>query len=144
LVLRSGDPVTSFAASLPAGGRAVQRLARELAAASTDWQVDPDPAPVRAGEAWWWPEVELRHRTEPDRKYLLQISGFWTRGALARQLTLARAAGLRLLLCVDLARNCGRAEVPENPWVLPFTGHIDPQAVLKALGALKCTIHDVP
>jgi uncharacterized protein len=137
LVLRSGDPVTSLASSLPAGGRAVQRLARELGAASADWQVDLDPAPVRARDAWWWPEVELRHRTEPRLRCLLEIVGYWTRGALERRLALARAAELRVLLCVDLARNCGRAEAPEDPWVLPFTGRIDPSAALKALDGLS-------
>jgi predicted nuclease of restriction endonuclease-like RecB superfamily len=140
LVLRSGDPVTSSASSMPAGGRAVQRLARELAAASADWQVDLDPAPVRARDAWWWPEVDLRHRTERNLRCLLEIVGYWTRGALERKLALARAAELRLLLCVDLARNCGSAEAPEDPRVLPFTGRIDPWAVLKALRALNSTI----
>jgi predicted nuclease of restriction endonuclease-like RecB superfamily len=135
LVLRSGDPMTWPAPSLPEVGRAARRLARDLAGASTDWQLDPDPGPVRAGDAWWWPDAELRHRTEPDRRCLLEIVGFWTRRALARKLALARAAELPLLLCVDLTRNCGRADVPEDARVLPFIGRIDPRAVQAALEA---------
>jgi predicted nuclease of restriction endonuclease-like RecB superfamily len=135
LVLRSSDPMTWPAPSLPEVGRAARRLAHDLAGVSADWQLDPDPGPVRVGDAWWWPDAELRHRTEPDRRCLLEIVGFWTRRAL--ECKLALAAELPLLLCVDLTRNCGRADVPEDPRVLPFTGRIDPHAVLVALGAVK-------
>jgi hypothetical protein len=133
LVLRSGDPMTWPAPSLPEVRRAARRLAHDLAGASGDWQLVPNPGPVRAGDAWWWPDVELRHRTEPDRRCLLEIVGFWTRRALERKLVLARAAELPLLLCVDLTRNCGCANVPEDARVLPFTGRIDPRRVLLAL-----------
>jgi predicted nuclease of restriction endonuclease-like RecB superfamily len=61
--------------------------------------------------------------------------GFWTRRALERKLALVRAAGLSSLLCVDLTRNCGRADVPEDARVLPFTGRIDPNVVVTALEA---------
>jgi predicted nuclease of restriction endonuclease-like RecB superfamily len=118
---------------LPEVRRTARRLAHDLAGASSDWQLDADPGPVRAADAWWWPDVELRHRTEPARRCLLEIVGFWTRRALERKLMLARAAELPLLLCVDLTRNCGRADAPEDVRVLPFAGRIDPRAVLQAL-----------
>jgi uncharacterized protein len=137
LHLRSGDPIAWSEPRPAPASRMARRLARDFSGATADWQLIAERGPVRAERGWWWPDFEIRHRNDSDRRWLLEIATFWTRRALEERLAFAREERLGLVVCVDVARNCGRRGLPEDARLVPFTGRIEPGALVTALEAAR-------
>jgi predicted nuclease of restriction endonuclease-like RecB superfamily len=75
-----------------------------------------------------------RHRLDGERRWILEIVGFWTPEYLARKLALYRRAGLRnLILCIDDERQCADGDLPLGARVLRFRRHVAVDQVLRLL-----------
>lgn len=134
LVLATGAPI--FPAREPRRFDSLleERFARDFARAAPEWDVVREPEAIRAGRALVFPDFLLRHRRHPDRRFLLEIVGFWTPEYLERKLASLRSAGIaNLILCIDEERNCAEAELPLGAAVVRFRRRIDPTAVLAAM-----------
>ncbi len=103
----------------------VDRLARELESLAPDWSVVRDPPPLVAGEALVFPDLELRHRADPDTRWHIEVAGFWTHESIA-----SRAALNHFILCVDGRRGCSDGAPPAGARVVRYGRRIDPGAVL--------------
>jgi predicted nuclease of restriction endonuclease-like RecB superfamily len=78
------------------------------------------------------PGFRLQHRTNPARRWLLEIVGFWTPEDVARKLARYRSARLvNLILCIDEARNCAAADFPSNARVVRFRRWVNPVSMLR-------------
>lgn len=106
----------------------VDRLARELGKLAPRWQVVRDPPPIDAGDALVFPDLELRHREDPARRWRIEVAGFWTRESIA-----ARTALEHFILCVDGRRGCSDTALPHGAHVLRYGRRVDPRAVLALL-----------
>jgi predicted nuclease of restriction endonuclease-like RecB superfamily len=136
LRVRSGDPLPALAEPRLAERRVEQELARALAKFARDWEVIREPEPLRLGEQLVFPDFELRHRHAPERRWLLEIVGFWTGDYLASQLARLEAHGIsNLLLCIDEQRGCGEDGAPVSAAVVAYRGRIDARALLARLEA---------
>jgi predicted nuclease of restriction endonuclease-like RecB superfamily len=94
----------------------------------------PDRKSLPAGRTLLFPDFALVHRRDPQRVVLLEIVGFWTADYLAAKLAhLQHARVDNLILCLDVKRNCGPAELPAGAQVVEFRRRIDPRAVLAAV-----------
>jgi hypothetical protein len=136
LDVQSGDPI--FPAESPAiyDSKLEERFARDLKRAAPDWDLVREPEPVPAGRTLIFPDFLLRHRLCPQRRFFVEILGFWSADYLVRKLALLREAGLlNLILCVDEAR--GDDLLPIDARIVRFRRRIDPRMVLAAAGE-KC------
>jgi uncharacterized protein len=129
--VRSGDPIAAGRELAHFDSRIEARFAADFARAAPDWDLIREPAPFAAGGTLVFPDFELVHRRDPERRWLLEIAGFWTRDYLDRKIERLRAAKIdRLILCVDEKRRCGSEPAPEHAQLLRYRRKIAPAAVL--------------
>jgi predicted nuclease of restriction endonuclease-like RecB superfamily len=134
-VLRSGDPIAAGEELARHDSRVEERFDKDFRRAAPDWDVIREPRPIEVEGTLVFPDFELVHRHQPERRWLLEIVGFWTADYLAEKLRRLRAPGLRrLILCVDERRQCHDRELPEHAQVIRYRTRIDPKAVLGAIG----------
>jgi predicted nuclease of restriction endonuclease-like RecB superfamily len=132
--LRSGDPVLPAEEPRRFDSKLEERFAREFGKLARDWEIVREPEPVPAEGTLIFPDFALRHRHDPDGRWLLEIVGFWTRPYLEDKLRRLRAAGIpRLILCIDEDRNVGGDDLPVGSRLVRFRRRIDPAAVLRIL-----------
>ncbi len=94
---------------------------------------EPEPVPLGGGRLIF-PDFALVNRHRPERRWWLEIVGFWTESYLRDKLEQLRAAGLgQLIVCIDERRGCGDLGLPSGAEVLPFRTRIDAQRVLERL-----------
>jgi len=135
LDVQSGDPIFPTEGPKTCDSKLEERFARDLKHAAPDWDLLREPEPVPAGRTLIFPDFLLRHRLCPQRRFLVEILGFWSADYLARKLALLREAGLRnLILCVDETRLCGDDRLPPDARIVLFRRRIDPRLVLAAAG----------
>jgi predicted nuclease of restriction endonuclease-like RecB superfamily len=135
LDVQSGDPIFPTEEPKAFDSKLEERFARDLKRAAPDWDLLREPEPVPAGRTLIFPDFLLRHRLCPQRKFFVEIMGFWSADYLARKLALLRESGLRnLILCVDEARACGDELLPPDARIVRFRRRIDPRLVLAAAG----------
>jgi uncharacterized protein len=132
--LQSGDPIFPGKEPRPYDSTLERRFARDFARLATDWDLVHEPEPIDADGTLIFPDFALWRRDRPDRRWLLEIVGFWTPDYLHHKLTRLRAAGLDdLVLCIDAERDCATEDVPESAHVIRYRRRIDAKAVLRVL-----------
>lgn len=135
-VVHAGDPIFPTRDVLAPKRLLDSRFARDFARARSDWQLIREPPPLESAGALLFPDFELVHRVDSERRCLLEILGFWTHRHLADKLRSYRAAGVaKVILCVDERRRCNEAELPPLANVVPYKNRIDVKQVLARLEA---------
>jgi predicted nuclease of restriction endonuclease-like RecB superfamily len=93
-----------------------------------------EPEPVAAGGHLLFPDFAVHPRGEPDRRWLVEIVGFWTPEYLATKLARLREARIEnLVLCIDEARNVGEGQLPEGARVVWYRRRVEVGRVLGAM-----------
>ena len=134
LVVRTGDPLGVGRELARHDSRLEERFERDFRRAAPDWDVVREPRPVDAAGTLVFPDFELFHRRERERRWLLEIAGFWTPQYLTTKLQRLRSAGLeRLVICIDERRACADSEIPRDARVVRYKNRIDPANVLSAI-----------
>ena len=109
-----------------------ERFAKDFRRSAPEWDVIREPQPTETSGRLIFPDFELIHRHNPERRWFLEIVGFWTREYLMEKLGRLRAARLeRLILCIDEKRSCRDEDLPEDARIVRYRTRIDPRAVLK-------------
>ena len=135
LQLGTGDPIFPATAPRQYDSRVEERFAQEFRRLAPDWDVLREPEPITAENTLIFPDFALQHRSNPARRWLLEIVGFWTPDYVARKLASYRNARLsNLILCIDEGRNCAEADLPAGAVVVRFRRRVDPAAVIRMLG----------
>jgi uncharacterized protein len=136
LDLRSGDPIFPAEAPRAFDSKLEARFAKDFAKVAPHWDLVREPDAVAAGKAIIFPDFCIRHRLRPERRFLIEIAGFWSADYLRRKLAMLREANIRdLILCIDEERRCGDEEFPPAARIVRYRRRIDPLAVLAAAGA---------
>lgn len=131
LVLARGDPIGGAREAASFDSQLERRFARELGRIARDWEIIREPEPIAVEDRLVFPDFELRHRRCPERRWLVELVGFWTREYLEKKLRALRAARLeRFILCIDADRNCARDDLPAQAHVVRFRRHVDAREVL--------------
>jgi predicted nuclease of restriction endonuclease-like RecB superfamily len=124
-VIQSSPPARRY------DSRLEERFAREFRRLAPAWDVIREPEPIPVSGTLIFPDFALCHRSNPVRRWLLEIVGFWTPDYVARKLALYRSARLsNLILCIDEDRNCAEAGLPSGALVVRFRHRVDAAAVL--------------
>ncbi|MFZ5892691.1 MAG: DUF790 family protein [Myxococcota bacterium] len=108
------------------------RFAREFQAATRAWELHEVNA-LLSGEHGLFVDFLLVHRTQPERRFWLQIASFWTPEHVGRSLQ----ALPELIVCVDAGRCCGKQETALGERCLPFKSRIDVARVLALIEAAR-------
>ncbi len=134
LELATGDPIFPASAPRQYDSHIEERFAREFRRLAPEWDVVREPEPIAAERTLIFPDFALQDRSDPGRRWLLEIVGFWTPDYVARKLALYREARVaKLILCIDEARNCAEADLPLGALVVRFRRRVDPAVVLRAI-----------
>lgn len=134
LELAPGDPIFPASAPRRYDSRPEEGFAREFRRLAPAWDLLREPEPIGAGGTLIFPDFALQARSDPARRWLLEIAGFWTPDCVARKLALYRRARLsNLILCLDEARNCADADLPPAAQVIRFRRRVDATAVLRLI-----------
>lgn len=134
LTVRSGDPVVPATPGRAYDSAVERRLARDLGQLAPDWDIVREPRAVRLPDGWIFPDFLLQHRRQAERRWLLEIVGFWTPEYLERKLRRLRQARLeRFIVCIDEARNCSDADLPAGARVLRYRRRVPAEAVLRLI-----------
>ncbi len=130
------DPIFPEGTRPPTFDSAVEEtFAKRFLRLTPDWDLVREPAPVPVGDTLVFPDFALVHRRDPNRRWWLEIVGFWTPEYLHSKLAHLRLAGLsRLILCVSDRLACAAHELPKDARIVRFKGRVDPNAVLAAMG----------
>jgi len=129
LQLTTGDPTFPTMAPRQYDSRLEERFAREFRRLAPEWDVVREPEPIAVEGTLIFPDFALQHRRDPGRRWLLEVMGFWTPDYVARKLAFYRKASLsNLILCLDEARNCAAADLPEGALIVRFRRRVDPVA----------------
>ena len=135
LQLGTGDPIFPGNAPRQYDSRVEERFAREFRRLAPEWDVVREPEPIAADGRLIFPDFALQLRSNPVRRWLLEIVGFWTPDHVARKLAQYRSARLsNLILCIDEDRNCAEADLPPGALVVRFRRRVDAAAVLRLVG----------
>lgn len=136
LLVARGDPIAAARELEPFDSGLERRFARDLGRLALDWEILREPEPIPLEGSLIFPDFELRHRRAPERRWLVELVGFWTREYLERKLRALRAARLHnLILCIDADRNCARDDLPEQARVVRFRRRVDAREVLSIIEA---------
>jgi predicted nuclease of restriction endonuclease-like RecB superfamily len=134
LQLGAGDPIFPSSAPRRYDSLLEERFAREFRRLAPTWDVIREPEPIVAAGTLIFPDFALQHRTDPTRRWLLEIAGFWTPDYVARKLALYRSAPVpSLIFCLDEDRNCAEADLPSGARVIRYRRRVDPAEVLRAI-----------
>jgi hypothetical protein len=140
LQLGAGDPIFPSIAPRRYDSLLEERFAREFRRLAPTWDVIREPEPIVAAGTLIFPDFALQHRTDPARRWLLEIAGFWTPDYVARKLALYRSARVpSLIFCIDEERNCSEADLPSRARVIRYRRRVDPAAVLRVIEAKPCS-----
>lgn len=135
LQLGTGDPIFPAAAPRQYDSQLEERFARDFRRLAPQWDILREAEPISADGTLIFPDFALQHRSDPARRWLLEIVGYWTPDYVARKLERYRSARLpNLILCIDEHRNCADADLPPAALVITFRRRLDPAAVLRVLG----------
>ena len=117
------------------------RFARDFARRASTWQLIREPAAVAAGDHLLFPDFVLQHRDYAERRWWLEILGFWTADYLARKLARYRAAELaNVILCIDSKRAVADDELPRDARIVRFHRRIPVEevlAIVESAGKIK-------
>jgi predicted nuclease of restriction endonuclease-like RecB superfamily len=112
------------------------RFARAMAKQAAHWRVVREPEPIDAGTHLAFPDFLLQHREENDRRWWVEIVGFWTSDYLRNKLATYRAAKLpRVILCIDANRTVEEGDLPTGAHVVRFTKSISAAEILAIIDA---------
>lgn len=107
------------------------RFARELTRRAPHWRVIREPSPIDAAGRLAFPDFLLEHRDAGDRRWWVEIVGFWTSAYLQHKLATYRAASMpRVILCIDAERTVDACDLPADARIVRFKRSIPIEQVL--------------
>jgi predicted nuclease of restriction endonuclease-like RecB superfamily len=134
LRLASGDPIFPSGQPRRFDSKVEERFFRDISRCAPAWDVIREPEPVQAGVWLLFPDFALQHRHQPERRWCVEIIGFWTERYLEKKLAAYRAAAIdNLILCVadDLA--CNETDLPVGAHIIRYRRVVDPHSVLSVI-----------
>ena len=135
LKVRSGDPILPSEPPKPFDSKLEERFYRTFRKATRSWDIIREPEPVHAAGTLIFPDFALQHRSNPDRRWLLEIVGYWTPDYLQKKMERLRATSIRnMLLCVNEGLNCADSDFPKNVAVIRFAKNLSAEEVLERIG----------
>ena len=100
VALDSAMPLSAIAVGKRFDSRVEERMCRDLSATLLDWSVIREPKPVVNNGRLSFPDVLVQHRLRPERKWYLEVVGFWGEAYLRKKVETLCNGGVRPLIVV--------------------------------------------
>ena len=138
LKLTSGAPLPPKKESKRFDSQLERSFFREFSKLAIDWNLIREPEPIISGRGWIFPDFEIRNRRFPERRYFLEIVGFWHPDYLRDKLKKLAAAKLtNFIICIDRKFACGNS----HEWqatgghIFEFSKRINPASILELISS---------
>jgi len=136
--VREGDPIRPSRRPAPFDSKLEARFARDFTREATDYELAREPAAIEVGAHMVFPDFAVVHRTDPTRRGLVEIVGFYTQDYLARKLAQMRNERLsRLVLCIDESLQVSDSDLPRHAQVVRFKKRVSVVDVVHAIERLS-------
>jgi predicted nuclease of restriction endonuclease-like RecB superfamily len=107
------------------------RFAREFCKQAPDWRLLREPTPIDSNGRLAFPDFLIEHREQPDRRWWIEIIGFWTADYVQQKLATYRAARLpNVILCIDASRSVDQCDLPSDARIVRFHKSVPVEAIL--------------
>ena len=133
LSVSSSDPIGLAQEPSTSASRVRERFVRDFRKAAPHWELKVVSPGVRRDGAITLADFELVHRSEPARRWQLEVLGFWTQEHLRQRLGRAAESRERTLLCIDANRACDAEDLRPNARCVLYKTRIDPALVLAVI-----------
>ena len=133
LSLASGIPIAPNSSSKRFDSQLEKNFARDFGKLTADWDLVREPEPMTSGNRWFFPDFEVRHRRNRDKRWFIEVIGFWHPEYLRDKFEKLRATKLsNFIICIDRKNACGEVEnwKLQGAHVVEFVKSIDANAVL--------------
>ena len=139
LRLESGLPIPPASLSKKYDSQLEQRFARDFLKAAADWDLIREPEPIIVGNRWFFPDFEIRNRRSHDKRWHLEIVGYWNPEYLTKKLETLRVAKLtNFIVCIDQKNACGQYDWrTTEAHIIEYSKKINPNAILSHLQSSK-------
>ena len=140
LRLSSGAPLPPANQSKKFDSLLEQKFFREFTKLTLDWDLIREPEPIVAGSSWIFPDFELRHRHYPERRWLVEIVGFWHPDYLAQKFNKLKASNLlNFIICIDRKYACGQSADwhSTGAQIFEYSRSIDVKILLKFISSTE-------
>lgn len=110
------------------------RFAADMARQAPQWRVLREPSPIDAGTHLAFPDFMLEHRDMPERRWWVEIVGFWRSDYLTAKMATYRAAKLsNVILCIDAQRAVEDSDLPRDARIVRFEKRVPVEQVLRLI-----------
>jgi len=133
LSVSSSDPIRTPEVQVTSASRVRERFVRDFRKAAPHWELNVVSPCTRANGTITFADFELVHRSDPGRRWQLEVLGFWTQEHLRQRLSRAAASGARTLLCIDETRACDADDLRPSAHCVLYKTRIDPALVLAVI-----------
>lgn len=134
VTLGTGDPIVPSEEPRRFDSKLEERFARDFARLARGWTIVREPEPIDAAGHLFFPDFAVHPRLDANRRWFVEIVGFWTPEYLANKFERLRRARIpNLVLCVDEERNVGDGVIPANVAVVRYHRRIDATKVLEVV-----------
>ena len=117
---------------------------RDMARQAPAWRVLREPSAVEANMRLIFPDFELEHRIASERRWWVEIVGYWTTEYLAHKFASYRAANLqRVILCVDARRCLTAHDLPRDARLVRFDKRVPVDKVLAIIEGTSTSLHTI-
>ena len=103
-------------------------------AQSINWLILREPEPIPSGDTIIFPDFVCVHRLNPEKKWYLEIVGFWTHEYLQSKIKHYQEANIKnLILCVSEKLRCDDLATIHGARLVYFKSRIDITIILSIL-----------
>ena len=140
MVIMSGDPLPAASTQPSFDSKIENHFYRDFSKISSDWDLIREPEPIeinaKPGTAarLIFPDFAAIQRTDPTKRWLIEIVGYWSPAYLAAKLEDFKSMNAsRVLLCIDEKLACNDIPLPEAAAIIRFKKRINAREVMERL-----------
>ena len=131
--IQSGDPIRQ-ASTQKFDSQIERNFFRDFCKVTSDFDLIREPQAVAVDDRIIFPDFAIRHRTNCEQFWLLEIVGYWTNAYLQKKIESLQQAKIKnLIICVSRKLGCSD-QWPSNAQLIFFDRWVDPSEVLRAMG----------
>lgn len=141
LHLQSGVPIAPTDNINRFDSQLERRFARDFGKLTTEWDLIREPEPLVIGNRWLFPDFEVRHRRNPERRWCIELIGFWSPEYLRDKFEKLHAAKLKnFIICLDKKNACGQTESWKSldAHVIEFSKRVNAEVILQYIQSHNC------
>jgi len=134
LRINQNDPLHSVTEQKKFDSGIEEKFHRQFLAATDDWDLIREPAPLASQKKFVYPDFLIRYRTAPEIYFYLEIMGFWTNAYIKNKIfSYNEIKETNIILCVKESLKCHGFNSTLAEKIIKFKTRVDVREVLKVI-----------